>query len=427
MADSCLRVMEIEIPPEVVREKMQAVAVHYQRHAKLPGFRPGKAPLSIVRQKFSDDIKAQVLQELVPEYVEAKVKQNNWAPVGTPSVTEIEYADDTPLKFKASVEVMPEVVIMDYSGAKVEYEEPEVSDEDVKKSLSELQEQSASYVNVDPRPIQDGDFASIAVEGTTPGKDKPTVELKEVLCEIGGADTVPEFTQNLRGLEQGQEVNFEVSYPADFRDGRLAGKKIDYKVKVLGIKRKQLPALDDDFVKELGEFDSFDALRSRIRENLLASRKEHAESEGKKALRKKLVELHDFSVPSSLVDRQVERRVERLRRHLSSQGVDPARVGWDWGKVRDSQRDEAIEEVKGSLIFEKIADQLQIEVDENELDHEVEALAKAVNQPAVALRARLTSEGGLDKIKSRLRIEKALDQVFQKAKVTSLRAGQSGP
>src|SRR5262249_6856568 len=154
-----------------------------------------------------------------------------------------------------------------------------------------------------------------------------------------------------------------------------------------------------------------------IRENLQASRKEHAESEGKKALRKKLVDLHDFSVPSSLVDRQVERRVERLRRHLNSQGVDPARVGWDWDKVRESQHEEAVEEVKGSLIVEKIADQLQVEVDNAELDHEVEALAKAVNQPAVALRARLTTEGGLDKIKSRLRIEKALDQVFQKAKV----------
>jgi trigger factor len=291
----------------------------------------------------------------------------------------------------------------------------------------ELQEQSASYVNVDPRPIQDGDFASIAVEGATPGIDKPTVGLKEVLCEIGGADTVPEFTQNLRGVEQGQEVVFDVSYPDDFRDGRLAGKKISYKVKVLGIKRKQLPPLDDDFAKDLGEFDSLDALRGRIRENLLHSRKEHAESEAKKALRKKLVELHGFSVPSSLVDRQVERRVDRLRRHLTSQGVDPARVGWDWDKVGESQRDEAIEEVKGSLIFEKIADQLQVAVEEAELDHEVEALAKAANQPAVALRARLTSEGGLDKIKSRLRIEKALDQVFQNAKVKSVRAGQSAP
>jgi trigger factor len=339
VAESCLRVMEIEIPPEVVREKTQAVAAQYQRHAKLPGFRPGKAPLSIVRQKFSEDIRSQVLQELVPEYVEAKVKQNHWDPVGPPSVTDVEYAEDSPLRFKAAVEVMPAFDLKDYSGEKVEYQEPEVSDEDVQQSLLELQNQSASYVNVEPRPIQDGDFASIAVEGTSPGKDRPTVELKEVLCEIGGADTVPEFTQNLRGVELGREVGFDVSYPADFRDGRLAGKKIAYKIKVLGIKRKQLPALDDDFAKELGEFGSLDALRSRMRENLLHSRREHAEADAKKALRKKLVELHDFSVPASLVDRQVERRVDRLRRHLSSQRI-AARRGHRRGEGRADPRED---------------------------------------------------------------------------------------
>src|SRR5262249_13897189 len=165
LADSCVRVMEIEIPPEAVRQKTQAIAIQYQRHARLPGFRPGKAPLSMVRQKFSEDIRSQVLQELVPEYVEAKVKQNNWDPVGPPSVTNIEFNEDAPLKFKATVEVMPDFALRDYSGVAVEYEEPEVNEEDVQKSLVDLQSQSANYVNIDPRPIRDGDFASIAVQG----------------------------------------------------------------------------------------------------------------------------------------------------------------------------------------------------------------------------------------------------------------------
>jgi len=426
-SDSCRRVMEIEIPPEVVREKLQAIAVQFQRHARLPGFRPGKAPLAMVRQRFNEDIRSQLLQELVPEYVEAQVKQHNWDPVGPPSVTEIEYAEDSPLKFKATVEVVPEFALQDYSGLKVEVEEAEVTDDDVQKSLEQLQNQSASYVNVEPRPIQDGDFASIAVQGVSHGKDVPGVELKEVLCEIGGPETVPEFTQNLRGAELGQEVAFDVAYPADFRDGRLAGKTIAYRVKVLGIKRKQLPPLDDDFARELGEFDSLEGLRQRIRENLIQSGREHSEAEGKKTLRKKLVELHDFSVPETLVDRQVERRMDRLRRHLASQGIDSQRLAWDWDKVRQSQRSEAAEEVKSSLILERIADQEAIAVEEAELSRELEELGKAVNQPLAPLRARLTTEGGLDKIKSRLRIEKALGWVFQNAKVKSLGAGRTEP
>ncbi|MBI3934857.1 MAG: trigger factor [Acidobacteria bacterium] len=427
MAESCRRVMEIEIPTEVVREKLQAIAVHYQRHARLPGFRPGKAPLSIVRQKFEEDIRSQLLQELVPEYVEAEVKQHQWEPVGPPSVTDVEYAADSPLKFKATVEVLPEFVLQDYDSVKVEYEEPAVSDEEVQKTLEQLQAQAASYVNVEPRPIQDGDYASISVRGDTPGKEGSGVDLKEVLCEIGGPDTVAEFTQNLRGAELGQEVSFDVVYPPEFRDGRLAGKTIAYRVKVLGIKRKHLPPLDDEFAKELGEFDTLDALRARIRENLEHSGCEHAESDAKKVLRKRLVELHDFSVPASLVERQIERRMDRLRRHLASQGMDPERLAWDWNKVRDSQREEALEEVKGSLILEKIADRDSIEVDEAELDCELARLAQAMDQPEASLRARLTSEGGIDKIKARLRIEKALERVFQNVKVKSLRAGQSGP
>ena len=427
MAESSRRVMEIEIPAEIVQEKLKAITAQFQKHARLPGFRPGKAPLSIIRRKFEEDIRAQVLQELVPEYVEVEVKQRHWEPVGQPTVSEVEYAEDAPLKFKATVEVLPEFALQDYSGLQVGYAEPAVADEDVQKALEQLQAQAATYMNVDPRPIQDGDYASISVHGDAAGKEGSGVDLQEVMCEIGGPDTVAEFTQNLRGAEPGQEVSFNVTYPPEFRDGRLAGKTIAYRVRVLGIKKKQSPALDDDFAKELGEFDSLDALRTRIRENLVESGREHAQAEAKKSLRKQLVELHDFSVPESLVERQLEKRMDRLRRHLASQGMNPERLAWDWNKVRESQFGEAVEEVKGSLILEKIADQDAIEVGEAELDSELQQLAKALNQAEASLRARLTTEGGIDRIKSRLRIEKALEVVFQNARKKSLRAGQSRP
>jgi trigger factor len=319
---------------------------------------------------------------------------------------------------------MPEIPLPDYSALTVTVEEPEVAEEEAEAALQQLRTDAATYVNVEPRPLQDGDFASISVEGASAGKPDEGVHLDEVLCEIGGANTVAEFTQNLRGAELGEERRFEVAYPADFRDGRLAGKKISYQVKVLGIKTKQLPELDDDFARELGEFDSLEALRQRIRDDLRTSKRREVEADARRTVRKKLVELHDFAVPDSLVERQVERRLDRLRRHLAGQGLNPDRLDWDWGKVRASQREEALEEVKGSLLLERIAEQEAVEVSEADLEREIEALAKATQQPAAALRARLTSEGALDKMKSRLRIEKALDLVFQNAKVRSLRAGQ---
>jgi trigger factor len=424
VSESNRRVLEIEIPSEVVRQKLHTIATHFQKHARLPGFRPGKAPLSLVRQKFQEDIRSQVLQELVPEYVLAEAKQNHWEPVGAPSVTDVQYTEDAPLKFRATLEVMPEIALGDYHGIKVPVEEPGVTDEEVSETLEGLQARSATYVNVEEaRPLREGDFASISVQGASPGKQAGGVHLEEILCEIGGENTVPEFTANLKGAQLGDERIFDVAYPADFRDTRLAGKTDSYRVTVLGIKAKQLPPLDDEFARELGEFDSLDTLRQRIREDLLSSKLRQAEAEARKALRKKLADLHEFDVPESLLERQLDRRVDRLRRRLASQGMDPDRLEVDWNKVRASQRDDALEELKSGLVLEKIAEQEQVAVDEAELDREIEELAKGAQQPAAAVRARLTSEGALDKINSRLRIEKALDLVFQNAKVRSHRAG----
>lgn len=415
MAEDSRRVLEVEIPSEVVRERSQAVALQFQRHARLPGFRPGKAPLSVIRQKFQQDIRSQVLQELVPRFVEAKAKEQKWELVGSPSVTDVQFGDDTPLKFKATLEVMPEIELGDYSSVQIKVPQPTVEDEEVEKAIEHLRGQAATYVNVDPRPLQDADFASISIHGVSPG-NAPGVHLEEVLCEIGGEDTVKEFTENLRGAQPGDERNFDVEYPADYRDPRLAGKTISYNVKVLGIKKKQLPELDDDFAREMGDFQTLAILREKIGEDLLKTKVEEAEEEGRRAVRKQLVEMHSFTVPETLVERQIDRRMDRLRRHLVSQGMNADNLALDWGQVRASQREESSAEVKSSLILDRIAEKEQVEVDEAELDQEIEKLAGAARQPVAAVRARLTSEGTVHRIESRLRSDKALDLIFQRAK-----------
>ena len=416
MPEDCRRVLEVEIPQEVVSKRVQTISGRFQRHARLPGFRPGKAPISLIQQKFRDDIRHQVLQELVPEYVEARAREQKWEPIGTPSVTDVRYSEDSPLRFKATLEVLPEIELRDYKNLAVRVEPETVSDQHVQAALEQLREQSATYVNLDPRPLQDGDFASISVRGVSPTKESPGVQVEEILCEIGGPRTVKEFTENLRGADIGEERRFDVAYPDDFSDARLAGKTISYQVKVLGLKRKQLPELNDDFAREIGEFDSLAAVCEDLRKNLLESQRRESEQKAKSELRQKLLELHDFPVPESLVERQIERKLERLRRQVLSQGMNPETMAVDWGKVRATQRQGATEDVKASLLLERIAEQENLQVSESEVEQELERIAAAVRQPPAAVRARLTTEGRLDRIISVLRVEKALDFVFQHAK-----------
>ena len=406
--------MEIEIPPEVVKKRLDAVAIQLQRRVRLPGFRPGKAPVSLIQQKFRDDIRSEVLQELVPEYVRVRAQEQNWEPVGYPSVTDVQFADDTALRFKATVEVLPEFQLENYEDMSVPLEESKVSEEEVVKNLDRLREQAATYVNLEDRSLQEGDFASIGFEGISPGRDSTPVKVEEVLCEIGGANTMKEFTENLKGAQLGEERRFEVAYPPEFNDPRLAGKTIAYKVKVLGLKKKILPELNDDFAREMGEFASLDALRQRVQDELGKAKREEAEQKAKNQLRQKLVELHDFPVPESMVERQMERRVERLRRQLTAQGVDLESLQMDWKKLRASQQESALQEVKSALILEKIAEKEKIVAEEADIEEEIGKIAAASRQTAAMIRSRLTEEGALDKIRARIRIEKALEIIFRK-------------
>lgn len=416
MAESCRRVMEVEIPPEVVQERANAIVAQLQQRTRLPGFRPGKAPLSLIRQRFHDDILSRLLQQLVPEYVAALAREQNWEPVGSPSVTDVQYQEGAPLKFKAVLEVLPEFELQDYRSLRIAVPEPPVGEDEVEGTLERLREQAAAYVNLDPRPLREGDFASIAVQGASPGKESSGVRVDEVLCEIGGPNTVQEFTENLRGAQVGEERGFEVVYSRDHGDPRLAGKTVSYHVKVLGIKQKHLPELNDDFAREIGEYDSLDAVRRHIREDLENSKRQQAEQDARQSVRQKLVELHDFPVPETLVERQIERRLERLRRQITAQGMDPQRLSLDWGKIRASQREGAVEDVKSTFILEKIAHREKLEPDDSEVARELEKIAAATQQSAEAVRSRLTTEGGVDRIKSRLRIEKALEFVFHNAR-----------
>lgn len=421
--NTCKRELLIEVPAEEVRREAEAIARNFQKRARIAGFRPGKAPLELVRQRFAGEIHQQLLEQLIPEHVRNRMQQEKLDPLATPRIDDVSLETDSLLRFKATFEVLPEFELKEYKGLEVEFQEPSVSEEELEASLVRLREQAATYAPLEGRPLADGDFALISFEGRpTTGGGSP-VKLSEVLCEIGGAETTPEFTENLRGASAGEERAFPVHYPADFRDQRLAGRSIRYTVKVHALKEKQLPELNDEFARDLGEFQTLDELRAHVRRGLEEEKLRRAEAEAKERLLDRLVEMHDFPVPETLVERQVESRLEQMLRRLAGQGVNISQLKLDWNELRARQREGSRRDVKAGLLLERIADREGLEAQDAELDREIERLAAATKQSTAAVRSRLTREGAADRIKNRIRSEKTHDFLYRNAKRVAPRAG----
>jgi len=340
--------------------------------------------------------------------------------VSQPQVTDLHLKDNEPLRFKASFEVMPEIKVDGYKELRAEKPEITVTDEEVEQSLNGVREQHATFTAVEGRPLADGDYAQVSLDGKpkdgpTDGQDKP-VHMDEVLVEIAGKNTMPEFTENLRGASAGDERVFEVTYAQDAQEQRLAGKTFTYTVKVQSIKQKSLPELDDQFVTQLGEFKTLDEVRQRIRESMEAERKHTAEHEAKDKLVAELVKRSEFEVPEALVDRQIDVRLERGLRALAAQGMKAEDIKkMDLNRLRVGQREQALQEVKASLVLDKIAEEEKIEVSDAEIDREIEALATQSKQTPEAIRARLTRDGALDRIRNRIRSEKTLDFLYRQS------------
>ena len=415
----CKREIAVEIPAEVVTAESDTVLARFQKVARVPGFRRGKVPASIVRQRFADEIKSEIVEALVPRYFREATQKQNLQPVSQPRVTDLHLNQGEPLTFKASFEILPEFKLAAYEDLRVEKFPTEVTEEEVEHALDNLRQQHATYSPVEEeRPLADVDFAVVGFKGTPQEgeADAKPVEVDEVMVEIGGQDTIPEFTENLRGAKPGEQRTFAVKYADDFADKRLAGKTMSYEVDVKGIKTRSVPELNDDFAKELGaEFSTLDDLRTRLRENMKAEKANEAEHRGKDQIVEELAKRNDFPVPDSMLDQAIDQRLERGLRALAAQGMkteDMKRM--DFGRLRAGQREGALREVKASLILEKIADEEKIEVSDEEFERELQALAKQSKQSVEEVRGRLSQDGALDRMRHRIRNEKTLDSLYRR-------------
>ena len=418
--ESVKREISVEIPADEVARETEVIIQKYQKVARLPGFRAGHVPASIIKQRFGEEVKSDVVEALVPKYFRREAEKQGLMPVSQPRVTDLHIHDSEPLRFKASFEVMPEIPVEGYKELRADKPEIVVSDEEVEQALENVREQHATFTSVEGRPLADGDFAQASLDGrpkdAQAAKDANPVRMDEVLVEIGGKNTMPEFTEHLRGASAGEERTFEVNYPQDASDKRLAGKAFSYTVKIHAIKQKSLPELNDEFAKELGEFTTLDAVRKQIRENMEAEKRHTAEHEAKDKLVAELIKRNEFEVPESLVERQIDLRLERGLRALAAQGMKMEDMKkMDLPRLRVGQREQALQDVKSSLLLERIAELENITVGDDELNQEVEALAKQTKQTPEAVRARLTQDGGLDRIRNRIRSEKALNFLYHQS------------
>lgn len=410
--ETCKRAIEITVAAAEVEQETARVVESLRARVKLPGFRPGKAPPALIRSRFAGDIREEVVRALVPKHFHKAAEDQNLRVVGTPDVTDVHYHAGEPLRFKAEFEVTPEFELGSYRGLTVGYRGPKVTDEDVARRLEQLRGQKAQFVNEAPRPVGDGDFAVVSLDPV--GQQELGLSHQdEVVVEIGAEETFEAFSANLRGLTPGDQTEFEVSYPEDFGDRKLAGHTVRFRAVLNGIRRKELPELNDEFASEVGDFQSLEELREEVRKALVREQEFLAQQEAKTKLVDQLVQAHDFPVPEALVERQIERQVEQYLRSLVAQGMDLNSVKLDWDKIRDSQRERATKDVKASMLLDRIAEREAIEVTHEEVDREVQRLARQEREAPAALRRRLEKDGGLGRIAAHIRTEKTLNFLFE--------------
>jgi trigger factor len=402
----------------VVESETSRVVDDIQKRAKLQGFRPGKAPANLIRKQFAGDIRQKVLENLIPVHLQKQLEAENLNAVDTPEITEVHFHDFAPLKFKATFEVFPEVALGEYTNVEVPYQDPEVPEEDIAKRVEEIREQKAQYINIDPRPVADGDFAVVSLESLHGVEGEP-VKTEEMQLEIGAKDTFEAFTENLRGLTPGDEKDFEVTYPEDYGSEKLAGKTVKFHAVLKGLRRKELPELDDEFAQELGDFRTVDELREAVRKAIFSQRQHDAQQEAKNKIVDKLVEVHDFPVPEAFVERQIKNRVEQRLRAMAEQGIDPRKLQLDWEKVKESQRDQAVKEVKASILLGKVSERESIRATRDEVDGEVEKAARQMRKPVAAVHVEFEKDGTLGRIASHIQTDKTLNFLFEHARKTA--------
>jgi trigger factor len=419
-----MREVSLEVPADEVTKAYSKVVKRYQKLARIPGFRPGKVPETTVRNRFAKELRQEVMEALVQDRFRSAMEEQGLAPISQPQIVELYLNDEQPLKFRAQFEVAPTVDVTGYDTVTIEKPSVELEEAEYEAEMERVLDAHATIEPVEEeRALQDGDWAEISfkgarrkAEGDTTEHEADEIDGEDVMVEIGGKNTLPAFNDALRGQSKGNEFELEVAYPADFGDVRLAGLTIDYKVTVKAIKRKVYPEKNDEFAKQLGDYETWDAFTTALRENATNGKKQSVETEAKSKLVDALVEKFQFPVPESFVQQQIDVRLDRGLRALAQQGMTREQMQQlDFNRLREAQREEAVKEVKASLILDKVAEAMNVEIKGDDIERELMMASIQSREPLETLRERMSKDGSLQRMAEQMRREATATALYEKA------------
>jgi len=413
---SVRKALAFEVEPEKVQQEIDARARELARRVKLPGFRPGKVPLEVIKKRFKDEILGEAAEAIVNKVVFDELDGRGLKPLAPPKVEEVKLEEGQPMSFKAVFETLPLVELPDWKGLRVSARGPKVTDEDVLKEIDRLREEAARYDPVsEERETRASDFVLLDLVWKPEGGGKGGRD-ENALIEIGNAGNHKDMNAGLEGMRLGETRDIVVAWGEEAAP-QIAGKTVHYNVTLKGIKKKVVPERDDEFAKDLGEFDSLAALSDKVRQQLQAAEERRSDREVKGALVEALVAKAGFEVPEALVERHMSARTETLARGLAYQGIDPRKVGVDWRQYRESTREDSVKAARADILLDEIARREAVEVRDAELDAEIARIADRSGRSRAEVRAQMTKEGDLATLASRIREEKTLDLLKSNASI----------
>ncbi len=412
--NSCRKNLAVEIPAQEVEQEIDKVAREYSRTIKVPGFRPGKVPMTIIRQRFGNDLIQETTQKIIERCWKDAISQHDLHPIAQPEIKDVDNKPGNPLKFTLSFEILPPLEVKDYKGVAVTLDSSEITDDAVAKTIDNVREQNAQFAPVDSE-AKDGHYLTVTVDGQFEDGSNPSHE-EDVTLVIGNPQTNADFSENLRDSKPGDTRSFDVAYPEDFHRKEFAGKKIHYTVVVKDIKEKQLAELNDDFAKDMG-FESLEALRIKVRDDLVTQAKQSAEKKAREALLDSIIERQPIEVPDCMVEDELTARTRQLASSLMYQGIDLEKAGFDWKKIFEEERPRAAQAVRRSIFLDAIASQENIAVSDEEIETELHKLAEGTKKTAAAWRSQLEKEDRMHSFEQHLRQNKAFDFIYSNANI----------
>jgi trigger factor len=424
-----MREVNVEVDAETVSKAFRRVVKKYQKLARIPGFRVGKVPETVIKSRFGKDVRQEVLDELISERFREAIQSQGVHPVSQPQVTNLLLEEGAPLTFKAAFEVLPEIDVTGYDAVQVHKPDTALSEEEFEAELARVMDAHGTVEPVEEdRELRDGDWAEIEFKGEiqdlaqTVGEDgaqnqseSEPITGTDVLIEVGGKNTLPAFNEALRGAKAGQEMTFEVTYPMDFGEPRLAGQTVKYDLTVKALKSKSFPEKDDELARQIGNYESWADFEQKLREHASGRKKDALENRSKEQMLEQWISRFQLPVPETFVQQQIDARLDRGLRALAQQGMtaDDMRK-LNFAQLRAAQREQAVNEVKASLILDRIAEREGIEVTSDELDRELLMASLQARQPLEAMREQMLKDGSFERMREQMRREKTGTVLYEK-------------